>query len=203
MNTSFLVRFAVIFISSSILIVSNNISGLSLIHAYAQYFPGQQIPGPPGPPGLNGTQGKQGPPGPPGPQGERGPQGPVGPQGPPGIKGTKGEPGPQGPPGPQGKQGPPGPPGQAALPLIKSIRYVNGNTVPIVGTVKSIAACSADEEAISGGFSIKSGSGIILDSSQNGRSSWIAIATNPPNISKDIAGSLQAHAQCAKLTVGK
>ena len=43
---------------------------------YAQYFPGQQIPGPPGPqgpPGLNGTQGpsgpagKQGPPGPPGP----------------------------------------------------------------------------------------------------------------------------------------
>ncbi len=69
-KTSFIVRLAVIFISTSILLVSNN------VHVYAQYFPGQQIPGPPGPPGppgLNGTQGKQGPPGPAGPTGPSGP----------------------------------------------------------------------------------------------------------------------------------
>jgi hypothetical protein len=69
-KTSFIVLFAVIFTSRSILMASNN------AHVYAQYFPGQQIPGPagpPGPPGLNGTQGKQGPPGPAGKQGPPGP----------------------------------------------------------------------------------------------------------------------------------
>ena len=81
-KTSFIVLFAVIVTSCSILMPYNN------ARVYAQYFPGQQIPGPQGPPGLNGTQG---------------PSGPAGPQGPPG------------PPGPAGKQGPPGPPGPAAL----------------------------------------------------------------------------------------
>ena len=55
-KTSFVVLFAGIFISCSILMASNN------ANVYAQYFPGQQIPGPQGPPG---PAGKQGPPGPP------------------------------------------------------------------------------------------------------------------------------------------
>jgi hypothetical protein len=84
-----------------------------------------------------------------------------------------------------------------------SIRYVNGNTIPISGTVKSVASCKFGEEVIGGGFSIKGGFGIILDSTQNGRTSWMAIATNPPNISKDMAGNLEAHAQCAKFAIEK
>jgi hypothetical protein len=77
-KTSFIVLFAVILTSCSILMASNN------AHVYAQYFPGQQIPGPPGP------------------------AGPQGPQGPPGLNGTQGPPGPPGPAGPAGKQGLPG-----------------------------------------------------------------------------------------------
>jgi len=125
-----------------------------------------------------------------------GPEGPEGKRGPPGHTGPQGK---QGPVGPQGKQGIPG----RTAPLIKSVRYVNGNSILILGTVKSVARCSSNEEALGGGFSIKDGFGIILDNSQSGNSSWIAVATNPPDISKEIAGSLQAHASCITLTAGR
>lgn len=131
-----------------------------------------------------------------------GPEGPQGPPGKQGLTGLQGHVGPIRPAGVVGKQGPPGAPGPAG-PVIKSLRYVNGITVPIIGTVKSIASCRSDEEVVGGGFSIKDGFGIILDSGQNGKSSWITIATNPPSISKGIVGNLQAHAECAKLTVTK
>jgi len=69
-KSSFIVLFAVIFTSFSILLASNN------ANVYAQYFPGQQIPGPGGP------AGPQGPPGAPGLNGTQGPAGPAGKQGP-------------------------------------------------------------------------------------------------------------------------
>ena len=182
MNISFVVGFALILIpNSALIILSNNDTGLLLPPAYAQFLPGSE--GPPGPPGLNGTPGKQGPPGQAGPAGQPGPQGHMGPIGPVEVRVSK-----------------------ALLDLLDKQnsqsnhwRYVNGNTVLIVGTVKSIASCGFDEEVVGGGFSIKGGFGIILDSSQNGKSSWIAVATNPPDISKGLAGNLQAHVKCAKL----
>jgi hypothetical protein len=51
---------------------------------------------------------------------------------------------------------------------------------------------------VGGGFSIKGGFGIVLDSSPYGKSSWLAIDTNSPLISKREMGTLQAHAECAK-----
>jgi hypothetical protein len=131
-----------------------------------------------GPAGKNGTNGK------PGPQGA---------QGPPGKNGTNGKPGPQGPPGGLGHKGERGPPGASEV-----IRNVNGGNVRIEGVVSSVARCSQSENVTGGGFSIKGGFGVILESGPNG-TSWVASAANPAGINEAIVGTLQAHAECAKL----
>lgn len=129
----------------------------------------------PGPSGKNGSNGK------PGPQGVQGPSG---------KNGTDGKRGPPGVPGPKGERGPPG--------AFEGIRSVNGNNVRIEGAVTSVARCTQSENVTGGGFSIKGGFGVILDSGPNG-TSWVASAANPAGISEGIVGTLQAHAECAKL----
>jgi hypothetical protein len=122
----------------------------------------------------------------------------VGPSGPPGLPGKQGFPGLQGPPGPIG---PSGPPGQAAGPILKNIaiRNVGGNIVNIVGIVKSTAKCNSDEFVIGGGFTINNRFGTALSSNADGNSWVVTAVANPSN--STIAGSLQAHAQCAKLLI--
>ena len=109
----------------------------------------------------------------------------------------------QGPPGPIG---PPGTSGQAAPgPIIKNlvIRNVGGNIVKIVGMVKSTAKCNSDEFVIGGGFTINNRFGTALSSNADGNSWVVTAAANPSNnsINSTIAGSLQAHAECAKLLI--
>ena len=80
------------------------------------------------------------------------------------------------------------------------IREVKGNTTGIKGIVKSGATCNSDESVSGGGFSIKNGSGIVIDSrrSSDGKS-WNVTASNPSSVSNITIGELQAYAECAKL----
>jgi Collagen triple helix repeat (20 copies) len=163
--------------------LTNSVSTLSYHYANAQFFPGQR--------------GQTGPPGPPGE---------IGPLGPPGVNGTQGQagpPGPQGLPGKDGIQGLPGPqglPGKAAPIKKLIIKNVDGNIVSIKGIVNSTANCTSDESVSGGGFTIRNGSGFVLESGPAGNS-WLVTAANPPGtINSSIAiGNLQAHAECAKL----
>ena len=166
--------------------LTNSVSTLSYHYANAQFFPGQR--------------GQTGPTGPPGPQGERGPPGP------PGVNGTQGQtgpPGPQGLPGKNGIQGLPGPqglPGKAAPIKKMIIKNVDGNIVSIKGIVNSTANCTSDESVSGGGFTIRNGSGFVLESGPAGNS-WLVTAANPPGTTNSsiAIGDLQAHAECAKL----
>ena len=78
------------------------------------------------------------------------------------------------------------------------IREVKGNTIGIMGIVKSAATCSGDEFVSGGGFSIKNGSGIVIDSRPD-RKSWNVTATNPSGARNITLGQLQAYAECAKI----
>jgi hypothetical protein len=74
-----------------------------------------------------------------------------------------------------------------------------GNIVKIVGIVKSSAKCNSDEFVIGGGFTLNNRFGTALSSNAEGNSWVVTAAANPSN--STIAGSLQAHAQCAKLLI--
>jgi hypothetical protein len=71
--------------------------------------------------------------------------------------------------------------------------------------VNSTAVCSSDESLSGGGFSIRNGSGFVLESGPVGNS-WLVRAANPRGTtnrsttnSSITIGDLQAHAECAKL----
>jgi hypothetical protein len=176
--------------------------------AYAQFIILNGPVGPQGIPGRNGTDGRDGEDGSAGPQGiqgipgEKGEKGDKGETGERGLPGQRGEQGPQGMQGVQGKNGTQGSPGKDA-PITKiKARYVDGNPIRVIGEVKSVATCYSNEWVVGGGFSIKKGFGIILESSSE-KNSWVATAANPFEISNSTKGTLQAHAVCLKLDSGK
>jgi hypothetical protein len=182
----FLAIGAVALMLTSQSVLTNSLSIFSYHYANAQFFPGQR--------------GQAGQAGPPGPQGERGPPGP------PGVNGTQGQAGPpgqQGLPGKNGIQGLPGPqgmPGKSAPIKKLIIKNVDGNIVRIKGIVNSTANCTSDESVSGGGFSIRNGSGFVLESGPRGNS-WFITAANPPSATNSsiAIGNLQAQAECAKL----